>query len=79
MAAIEKRLAAMRSNPQGWRIEQLKAIADRYGIPYRQPRTSHVTFAPPGARPLTVPGHKRIKPVYVRLFVAMIDEMRGRG
>jgi hypothetical protein len=48
MARIEKLLAAMRRNPSAdWRIEQLKAIADRYGIAHRQPGTSHVTFRPP--------------------------------
>ncbi|MGH6900812.1 MAG: hypothetical protein ACREJ5_30370 [Geminicoccaceae bacterium] len=45
MARLEKLLGAMRRNPRAdWRIEQLKAIADRYGISYRhQPR--HVSFA----------------------------------
>ncbi len=76
MPREDKALAAMRRNPRGdWRIEDLKRLADRHGIPYRQPGTSHVTFAPARARPLTVPARKPIKPVYVRLFVRMIEEL----
>ena len=74
MPRVDKLIAAMRRNPRGdWRIEQLKTIADRRGIPYRQPGTSHVTFAPAGKRGVTVPAHKRIKPVYIRQFIAMLD------
>ena len=75
MSQHEKQLAAMRRNPRdGWRIEDLKSIADRCGIPYRQPGSSHVTFAPEGASGVTVPAHK---PVYIRSFLAMVDAARG--
>jgi hypothetical protein len=48
MASLDRLLARMRNNPKGdWRIEQLKAIADRHGIAHRQPGTRHVTFRPP--------------------------------
>jgi hypothetical protein len=48
MASLDRLLARMRNNPKGdWRIEQFKAIADRYGIAHRQPGTTHVTFPPP--------------------------------
>jgi hypothetical protein len=74
----DKLLARMRRNPRAdWRIEQLKTIADRHGIPFRQPGTSHVIFAPPGKNVLSVPAHRPIKPVYVRQFVAMIDALRA--
>ena len=71
----------MRRNPRGdWRIEQLKTIAKRRGIRYRQPGTSHVTFAPEGRRGVTVPAHKRVKPVYIRRFLAMLDaEVQDNG
>jgi len=35
----------MRNNPLDWQIETLKDIAKRFGIDWRQPGTSHVTFA----------------------------------
>jgi len=33
----DKILRRMRNNPRGWRIDDLKTLADRYGIDYRQP------------------------------------------
>jgi hypothetical protein len=76
MARIDKLLAAMRRNPRAdWRIEQLKAIADRFGIAHRQPGTSHVTFRPPHGEKLTVPAQRPIKPVYVRKFLALINAL----
>jgi hypothetical protein len=78
MARQDKLLARMRRNPHGdWRIEQLKAIADLHDIPYRQPGSSQVIFAPPRRNVLSVPAHRPIKPVYVRQFVAMIDAIRA--
>ena len=74
MVKGNKLIVAMRRNPRGdWRIEQLKAIADRLGIPYRAPGGSHVVFAPIGKPILTVPERRPIKPVYIRRFVAMIE------
>lgn len=76
MARIEKLLATMRRNPQAdWRIEQLKAVADRYGVAHRQQGTSHVTFRPPRGEKLTVPAQRPIKPVYVRKFIVLIDAL----
>jgi hypothetical protein len=72
MTKIDKRLDRMRSNPRDWRIEDLKAIADH---DHRQPGTSHVVFSFPGFDPLSVPGKKPIKPIYVRLFVKLIDQI----
>lgn len=74
MARLDKLLAAMRRNPRAdWRIEQLKAIADRYGIAHRQPATSHVTFRPPHGEKLTVPVGRPVKPIYIRKFLALIE------
>jgi hypothetical protein len=76
MARFDKLLAAMRRNPRAdWRIEQLKAVADRLGVAHRQPGTSHVTFRPPRGEKLTVPARRPIKPVYVRKFLALIDAL----
>lgn len=75
MAKVEKMIAKMRNNPMGWTIDQLKSLAKRKGIDWRQPGTSHVTFSYPGLIPLTVPAHKPIKPVYVRRFLELIDQI----
>jgi len=79
MARVDKTLARMRRNPTGWRIEDLKRLADRFGIDYRQPGTSHVTFSYPGLPPVTVPSHKPIKPVYVRQFLRLIGQVQGEA
>jgi hypothetical protein len=73
MANADKILRAMRNNPRDWRIEDLKVLAIRFGIGFRQQGTSHVTFRNPGGGVVVVPAAKPIKPVYVRKFVALID------
>ena len=78
MARVDKTLARMRRNPTGWWIEDLKRLANRLGIDYRQPGTSHVTFSYPELRPVTVPSHKPIKPIYVRQFLRLIGQVQGK-
>jgi hypothetical protein len=75
MIGAEKTLAQMRANPGDWRIEDLKTVARRHGVSWRQPGTSHVTFRAPDGGKVTVPARKPIKPVYVRQFVALIDSL----
>ena len=77
MSKIGKELEKMRNNPQGWRIEQLKALADRVSLDYRQPGSSHVTFRAKTRQKLTVLAHKPIKAIYVKMFVQLIDELGG--
>jgi hypothetical protein len=67
----------MRKNPRDWRIEDLKAVADHFGISYRQHGTSHVGFRFP-AGTLPVPAARPINPVYIRQFVTLADDMRKR-
>ncbi len=76
---LEKLLARMRNNPRDWSMEDLKALAARHRIDWRQPGTSHVTFSSPGRPPLTVPAHKPIKPVYVTQFLALIDSVGDKS
>jgi hypothetical protein len=78
MTRAEKLLAKMRRQPRDWSIDDLKTLATRHGLDWRQPGTSHVTFSFPGRTPLTVPAHKPIKPVYVIRFVALIDAIAGK-
>ena len=76
MSRIEKLIAKMRNNPRDWQIEDINAIAERFGIEYRQPGTSHVTFRTNSGEKVTIPAHKPIKPVYIKQFIALLD---GRG
>ena len=75
MTAAAKILGRMRNNPKGWRIEDLKSVADKFSIEYRQPGTSHVAFRHPSGAKLTVPARNPIKPVYVKRFLKLIDEV----
>ena len=68
-------LGRMRNNPTGWRIEDLKTVADRFNIEYRQPGTSHITFRHISGAKLTVPARRPIKQVYVKKFLELIDEV----
>jgi len=75
MTQIEKTLQKMRNNPRDWRIEDLKAIADRFGLKWRQNGTSHVVFVREDGRTLPVPAHKPIKPVYITKFLLLLEEL----
>jgi len=66
----------MRNNPRDdWQIDDFRALAERYGIDWRQPGTSHVTFSRAGFEPVVVPAHKPVKPIYVTRFLALIDKI----
>jgi predicted RNA binding protein YcfA (HicA-like mRNA interferase family) len=78
VANAAKILAGMRDDPQDWRIEDVKTVAKKYGISYRQQGTSHVTFRHSGGLLLTIPARRPIKPPYIRKFVALIDSIQER-
>ena len=75
MNRVDKIVSRMRNNPRDWRIDDLKMLAERNGIDWRQPGTSHVTFSYPGLLPLTVPARKPVKPIYIKRFLQLIDSM----
>jgi hypothetical protein len=54
-------------------MEDLKTIANSKGIDHDQHGTSHVVFRHSVAGRLSVPAHRPIKPVYVRMFVDFVD------
>jgi predicted RNA binding protein YcfA (HicA-like mRNA interferase family) len=74
MSKFDKLIIKMRTNARDWRIDDLKAIAERVGIDYRQPGTSHVTFRLSNGSKVTVPAHKPIKPIYIKLFLELLEE-----
>ncbi len=75
MTKADKILAKMRNNPRNWTIGDVKTLAKRNGIDWRQPGTSHVTFKYPGLAPVIIPAHKTIDPVYLKQFLKMIDSI----
>lgn len=74
MSTAEKLLARMRGQPLDWQIGQLETVARHCGLKVRKPSGSHVIFQKDGC-PLevSVPAHKPIKPVYIRLFLVLVD------
>ncbi|MDE2446109.1 MAG: type II toxin-antitoxin system HicA family toxin [Alphaproteobacteria bacterium] len=73
MSTVGKLLERMRRNPKDWDIEDLKGLAKRFNVDWRQPGTSHFTFSAKGQIPVTVPAHKPIKPIYIKKFLALLD------
>lgn len=77
MSTHEKLLARMRNNPLDWRIDDLKSIANRLGIDWRNDGGSHHVFSYPGVDDdVCIPAHRPIKPVYVRLFLTLVDKAK---
>ncbi len=77
MVAYEKLLARMRNNPRDWRIDDLKSVANRLGIDWRNEGGSHHVFSYPGVEEdACVPAHRPIKPVYVRQFVELANKAK---
>jgi hypothetical protein len=78
MSQREKIIQSMKQNPKkDWCIEDLKKLAHQHNIDYRQPGSSHVTFRTQTGNKLTVPARRPIKPVYIKLFVELLESKEG--
>ena len=76
MTKAEKLLDKMRHNPRDWRIEDLETLARRFGLGIRKSGGSHaVFFHVANGGMLTVPARRPIKPVYIKAFLALLDEV----
>lgn len=77
MSKAEKTLDQMRSNPLDWRIDDIKTVATHFGIDWRTEGGSHHVFGYPGiALKVCVPAHRPIKPIYVKKFVVLVDQIK---
>jgi predicted RNA binding protein YcfA (HicA-like mRNA interferase family) len=72
MSNAEKILQKMKLNSRDWRIEQVKTVAEAYGIEWRQRGTSHIVFVHPEGKTLPVPASRPIKPIYIKKFVEFV-------
>ncbi len=77
MTAAESKLQKMRLSPKAdWRIDELRTVAKHFGFSVREGKGSHVVFSHANIpTALTVPSRRPIKPVYVRRFVNLVDEV----
>jgi len=80
MGTTEKQIEQMRNNPRDWRIDTLVALAGKFGIQVRNHGGSHYVFSYPGVEfSLCVPAHRPIKPVYIKQFVQLIDQIKRKN
>jgi hypothetical protein len=76
MSKADKILNKMRTNPKDWRLDALESVATRFSIKVRKSGGSHVVFSHPDSDiVVTVPAHRPIKPIYIRQFLVLIDEL----
>ncbi len=75
MSQADKTLQKMRNNSDGWRIEELQAIARRFEIDWRHDGTSHCVFITASGKTLPVPAKKPIKPIYIKKFLLLLEEL----
>lgn len=76
MSKISKAIEKMRSNPKDWRIESLENIAEHFNIDIRKSGGSHVVFMHENSGlVVTVPAKRPIKPIYIKLFLELLDDV----
>jgi hypothetical protein len=73
VSASEKLLAAMRRNPCDWDLGHLKTLARQRGLSWRHRGGSHCVFVQQNGRTLSVPANRPIKPICIRMFLALIE------
>jgi predicted RNA binding protein YcfA (HicA-like mRNA interferase family) len=72
-----KLLNAMRQNPNDWAMAKLLTVAKQHGLEVRSTGGSHHVFSHPSVKdPLSVPAHRPIKAIYIKRFVALIDQIQ---
>jgi predicted RNA binding protein YcfA (HicA-like mRNA interferase family) len=72
-----KLLTAMRQNPNDWSMPKLLTVAKQLGMEVRSTGGSHHIFSHPSVRdPLSVPAHRPIKAIYIKRFIALIDQIQ---
>lgn len=77
---MSKRLEAMRRNPHAdWTISDVSALCREFGIlcgPASGGGSHYKIGHPRKAEKLTIPFKRPIRPVYIRLLVRFVDDVR---
>ena len=75
MSKWDKLLSKVCSLSADVRFEELKKILEDYGYTMYAPSSgsSHYTFRKQGKMPITIPKHKPIKKVYIRMVKDVIE------
>lgn len=79
MTQADKLLARMRANAHGWTIEDIIRVCSLAGLTCNKPSSgSHYKISHDKLNQiLTVPFKRPIKPVYVRMLLQMIDDVKA--
>ena len=76
MNTATKLLAAMRQNPNDWTMPKLITVANQCGMEVRSTGGSHHVFSHSSVNDsLSVPARRPIKAIYVKRFMALIDQI----
>lgn len=81
MSRGDKRLEDMRNNPRAdWQISDIRVVCDAFGVTLTEPAGgSHYKVSHERLRDiLTIPARRPIKPVYIKSFVAFVDEVKDK-
>jgi len=77
MNTAAKLITAMRQNPNDWSMPKLLTVAKQFGMEVRSTGGSHHIFSHPSViDPLSVPAHRPIKAIYIKRFIALIDQIQ---
>lgn len=76
MANLDKLLARVRSVPTDMRFDELRRVLEAYGYKMTSPHGggSHYTFRKAGHDPITVPKHRPIKQIYVKMVKDALED-----
>ena len=75
MSQWEKLLEKIKCLDNNMRFSELEKVLKYYGYKKGCPRSgsSHFTFRKPGCNPITIPSHKPIKTVYVKMIKNIVE------
>jgi hypothetical protein len=73
MDTAAKLLEAMRRSALDWTLADFQTVARQHNVDWRHKGGSHCVFVRKDGKTLPVPARRPIKPIYVKLFLALID------
>ena len=77
MSKAQKLLEAMQTNPLDWRMEQIRTVAQAFGLTVHSPGGSHHIVRHANGAKVSVPARRPIKAVYIRQFVRLVTLGKG--
>ena len=80
MSKWEKLLQKLKKLSADIRFEELKRILEYYGYTLDVPRSgsSHFTFRKKGKSIITIPKHKPIKKIYIKIVKDVVESEEGK-